>query len=216
MKKILSLVAAIAIALQAESLNEITKPGEYKDLGTSGKEYKILENDILVEINTAAKNFKFDKKEVNDIVQKQVMEAAYKTTDKPLCVKDKYIKPEIDYSTIPEDIYNPVGRKIYSKGEKIKSPIKAGKSLDLCFVDSRILEVGKNQINTFSKQYPECTFLVANKNVLALRNIYPDLKIYPTTKGQEDRFNVECYPAVIHMEKDTRETYFHSYDKFKN
>lgn len=216
MNRILFISALIAIGLNAQSLNDITKPGDYNDLGTSGKEYKILEKDILVEINSAAKAFSFDSKEVQETVQKQVMEAAFETTTKPLCIKDKYIKPEIDYSSIPEDIYNPVGRKIYSKGDKVKSPIKAGQSLDLCFIDSRIIEVGKNQINTFSKQYPDCTFLVANKNVLALRKSYPEFKIFPTSKGQEDRFNVECYPAVIHMEKDTRETFYHSYDKFKN
>lgn len=216
MNRILLSLLSLNLFLSANTLNELTKPGEFIDFGIHGKEYKILENDILEEIKTEAKKFSFDSKEVQDIVQKQVIEAAFETTTKPLCVKDIHKKPEIDYAFIPEDIYNPVGRKIYSKGEKIKAPLKAGQELDLCFIDSRIIEVGKNQINTFVKQYPNCNFLVANKNVLSLRQIYPELKIFPTNKSQEDRFNVDCYPAVIHMEKETKETFYHSYDKFKN
>ncbi len=216
MNKILLLTLGFSLFLNANSLSELTKPGEFIDLGTHGKEYKILENDILEEINRETKKFSFDSKEVQNTVQKQVIEAAFETTEKPLCVKDNYLKPEIDYAFIPEDIYNPVGRKIYSKGDKIKAPLKAGQILDLCFIDSRIMEVGKNQINTFIKKYPTCTFLVANKNVLALRQSYPDLKIYPTNKSQENRFGVDCYPAVVHMENETKEIFYHSYDKFKN
>lgn len=216
MNKIFLSLLSLNLILSANSLNELTTPGEFIDFGTHGKEYRILENDILEEINRETKKFAFDSNEVKDIVQKQVIEAAFESTTKPLCVKDTYKKPEIDYAFIPEDIYNPVGRKIYSKGDKIKAPLKAGQVLDLCFIDSRIIEVGKNQINTFIKQYPNCNFLVANKNVLSLRQVYPELKIFPTNKSQEDRFNVECYPAVVHMENETKETFYHSYDKFKN
>lgn len=217
MNKICLITLSFSLLLNAaNTLNELTTPTEYIDLGTHGKEYKILENDILVEIETEAKKFSFNSKEVQDTVKKQVIEAAFETTEKPLCVKDIHKMPEIDYASIPENIYNPVGRKIYSKGDKIKAPLKGGQILDLCFIDSRIIEVGKNQINSFIKTNPECTFLVANKNVLSLREIYPSLKIFPTSKSQEDRFNVDCYPAIIHMENDTKETFYHSYDKFKN
>lgn len=216
MKKIVTtLILGISISFSA-TLEELTTPGEYVDFGSFGKEYQIKEKNIMKEIEEKAKAFSFDSKEVQDTIKKQVVEAAFEKTDKPLCLKDKKMAPEIDYATISEDIYNPLGRLIYSKGQKIKAPIKAGQKLDLCFVDSRILPVGQNQINTFLKEYPECTFLVANKNVLLLRKIYPDLKIFPTSQVQEDRFGVECYPATIHMEGETKEITYHSYDKFKN
>lgn len=189
---------------------------KYIDFGVNGRTYPILENDFEEQMKKNVKDFKINQEEIETQVISEIKKAALKTTNLPLCLKDKYMKPEIDYVAVPENVFNPLGRLIYSKGQKLESRIPVGKSLDLCFVDGRNKIATKNQINELSKIYPKCIFLVANENVLYLREQFKDKEIFPTSKPQEDRFGVECYPATIHMESNTKENKYYSYDRFKN
>jgi hypothetical protein len=211
----LLLIPFLAIQLFADFKSETT-PSVYHDFGVYGKEYKIIEKDILEEINTEVKNYAINSDETEKIIKAQIEERSTGLSKLPLCAKDSQLKPEIDYGIVPEDVYNPVGRKILNKGDKIKSEIKNGQSLDLCFVDARNKIVLSNQINSMIKTNPNCIFLVAGKSVIPIRKDFPDYKIFPTSKMQEDRFGIKCYPAVIHMEKDTKQINYMSYDKFKN
>lgn len=209
------LISLLAVNLFADFKTETT-PAVYHDFGVHGKEYKILEKDLLEEIEDGVKNFKIDPKETEKAIKVQIKERSTGISTLPLCIKDSKLKPEFDYGTVPEDIYNPLGRKILSKGQKIKSEIKGGRFLDLCFVDGRNKIVLSNQIKYMKKTNPGCTFLVSGTSVVPLRELFPDDRIYPTNKSQEDRFGVKCYPAILHMEKDTKQFTYMSYDRFKN
>jgi len=210
------LIVLTTLTLGAQSLSEITKPSPYKDFGKYGKTFPILEKDIEEEIEKQVKNFKYDSSNIQEKITEQVKESAYESTSLSLCLKDNYQKPVIDYATLPEDVINPFGRKIYSKGEKIESNIPSGRELNLCFIDARNMISASNQINFLKKKKEDCLFIVANKNVLALREKFPEEKIFPTSKSQEERFNLKCYPALLHMEKNTIEKNYYSYEQFKN
>lgn len=207
--KFFTIILFICISLFAQQ-------DKYIDFGVNGRTYPILENDFEEEIKKKVQEFKIDQEEVRKQVIAEVKKAALKTTNLPLCLKDKNMKPEIDYVAVPENVFNPLGRLIYSKGQKLESKIPAGKTLDLCFVDGRNKIATKNQINELSKIYPKCIFLIANENVLYLREEFKDKEIFPTSKPQEDRFGIECYPATVHMELNTKENKYYSYDRFKN
>lgn len=192
------------------------KPAPYEDFGVHGREYKIMEENILHTIMKKAKNFSLDSKDIEKKVKDQVAEAATESTTLPLCLKTVRNPSITDYSTVREDIHNPLGRLIYKKGQKVRSMIKAGKRLDLCFIDSRNDIAGANQITNLSKENPTCIFLVANKDVRELRKKFPKKEIFPTSISQEQRFEVPCYPTVVNMEKDQRKNTSYSYDQFKN
>lgn len=205
----------LVINLFADFKSETT-PAIYHDFGIQGKEYKILEKNILDEINYEVKNFKMDPVETKKIVESEIVARSTGKSSLPLCMKDLNLKPVIDYGKFPENVFNPAGRLIFKKGDPIKSELKAGQELDLCFVDGRNDIVLYNQINYMSKLKPDCTFLVSGKSVVPLRLKFENLKIYPTSKVYEDRFSVKCYPSLLHFEKDIKQTHYMSYEQFKN
>lgn len=215
MKKcIIFIFASLAIANTA-FITE-TRPAPYVDFGVHGHMYDIVEDDLMHIIEAKAKSLKFDENETKKIIESEVLRHAKYESQKPLCLKDNFQDPEIDYYTVPIDIPNMFGRIILKKGQVIKSEIPAGTSLTLCFIDARVKEVGINQINEMSKKYPGCIFLISNRDVREFSEIYPKLNIYPSSKPQEDRFNIGCYPSVMHFVKDTKQKFELSYERFKN
>jgi len=219
MKKIiiLNLLLISSIFANSYSLLKETSPDKsYKDFGVFGKTYPILETPFMDILKKRMEEYKLSQKNIKDQVMNQIKMAAFESTELPLCKDYSKEKPKEDFITIQMDIINPFGRVIYKKGDKIKSEIKNGKILDLCFIDYRNKIVGKNQINELKKIYPDCMYIVANKNVLSIRKDFPNLDIYPTSKGQEDRFGIKCYPSVVHMEKDTIQKTYYPYEQFKN
>lgn len=209
------IIPFLVINLFADFKSETT-PAVYHDFGVQGKEYKILEKNILEEINYEVKNFKLDPVETKKTVEKEIIARSTGESSLPLCMKDLSLKPVIDYGKFPEDVYNPAGRLIFKKGDPVKSELKAGQELDLCFVDGRNDIVLYNQINYMHKIKPNCTILVSGKSVVPLRKKFEDFNIYPTSKIYEERFGVKCYPAILHFEKDTKEAKYMSYEHFKN
>lgn len=206
----------IFLSLLFIASNSLADNLTYKDFGTFGKTYPILEENFFDFIKREAKKIKIDKKDIEKIVVEQVKNAAYETTTLPLCQKDLTEPRSIDYYTVKTDIKNPFGRVIYAKGQKIESKIKNGRSLDLCFIDGRNDIVTSNQINFFKKRVNNCLFIVSNKNTLKLRKKFPDTEIYPTSKMQEDRFSLGCYPAHFHFKGKYIDKKYFSYEQFKN
>lgn len=212
--KILLTLPLLFISLNAASIEELTKPGNYTDLGIQGKLYEIKEKDILFQIEQTAKNFKIDKKQFRKDLEKQVAKLAKRTTKLPLCEKDKIEEAQVDLYTVPTDIINPAGRIIARKGDKMKSKLPSGAEFDICFIDARNSVSGENQIKSFAKNNPRCLFLIANADVRDLRDKFPELKIYPTSEMQENRFGLKCFPAKAHFEKDTKQFSYYNYESF--
>jgi hypothetical protein len=215
MKKLILLIFTTSLIFANNyNLKFNKKKYEYNDFGVYGKLYPIIEEPFMEILNKKMNDYKLSKNSINEEIVNQIKMSAFESTNKPLCKDNEILPSETDYQIIKMDIFNPFGRLIYKKGDKIKSEIKGGKKLNLCFINFKNEISGKNQISKFKNK--DCMFIVANKNVLSLRKDYPNLKIYPTSKEQENRFNVKCYPAIIHMEKDQIQKNYFSYEQFKN
>jgi hypothetical protein len=192
-----------------------TSPAIYTDFGIQGKQYDIKEENIMDMIKTNVKAFKSDIN-VQKTIESELLIRSTGKTSLPLCLKDFNKAPEPDYFSVPEDVLNPVGRKVLSKGELIKSKLKSMQILDLCFVDGRNKIVLDNQIISMLKTNPKCTFMVSDESVLDVRKRFENINIFPTSEQYEKRFGVKCYPTIIHMEEDTKQIKQISYEKYKN
>lgn len=209
--KNLLLIGLLISSIYAETI----EPKEYYDFGVEGHLYDIQEEDFHVKfLKEIKENIELNKNYEED-VKENIQKLATFKSDLPLCLNDKMIE-EIDYAEVPEDIINPLGRLIYKKGEKIESKLKAGKEFAIFYIDGRNSENMHNQINKIKSNYKQSFFLVNNYDVLKLAEQYPDKEFFPSSKGQEDRFNVRCYPSKVEFFDNKRRIYNLSYDKFNN
>jgi hypothetical protein len=227
-KKISLIVLFFLINLYAENINDkvilegpnALKDKTYIDFGYQGKTYDIKEKNILEEYEKGLRKIKetyLNKKHIEKILKKKINKYALFNSKKPLCLRDEKIGPEVDWYTVPVDIINPLGRIVLRKGQKIRSTLPKDKTLDLCFIYGKGNYITTiNEINYFSKKYPNCLFLVSNYNVLKLRDKFPKLEIYPSSIVQENRFNLKCYPAHLHFYDDKKEYEYFNYNRFKN
>jgi len=193
----------------------------YIDLGVEGHLYPIVEHSFLEDLNEGVKEFQktFTPEKVKKEVIKQIRQQATGHTKLPLC-QESNKRAEYNYIPILSDIYNPAGRLVKKKGEKVL--VNNDIPFDICFISGDNIKEVENQIKFYDKvtkklsgKQSECIYLVSNRNVLQLDKKYYPRMFYPTGKGYEDSFNVSCYPTMIHLENDKRFIFESKMDKFK-
>ena len=199
-----------------------SQPKEYIDLGTEGHVYKITEKSFMKDIEEAVAETQkeFDQGKVKKEVIKQIRSQATGHTNLPLCQESRK-RAEYNYIPILQDIYNPAGRLIRKKGDKVL--VNNDIPFDICFISGNNKEEIDNQIKFYDKitkklsgKNSECIYMVSNRNVLQLDKKYYPRMFYPTGKGYEETFNVSCYPTLIHLENDKRFIFETPMDKFKH
>ena len=186
----------------------------YEDLGQKGHMYDIVEEDFMVTIKNELK--KLDIEALKQEFKQQIIQQATGSSNLPLC-RDDNNREEDDYLVLKQDLYTPTGRLYQKKGTKVLAPLQY--PLDLCFVDGSNLTVLKNQIDFFDKKTDQkCIYLVKDRNILNVHDIYPNRSssFFPVKERDEKRFNVSCYPSMVHLIGNTRTISEHSYEKFKN
>lgn len=190
-------------------------PGPYVDFGEEGKVYEILEPDINDYMYKKIANFKFDKEEIrNELIKGVDKLAKFEPNEAKICMQSKIYDWENNYFEIQNDFYNPLGRLIYKKGEKILSP-SVPTQKNICLIEGKILLEAKNQMDYFLNIDKDCVFLVSNRDVREIQSIYPDAKLYPGNEMIFKRFHIEYTSGIISF-KDTkiRKEYI-SIEKFK-
>lgn len=201
-----------------DSLRVEAKPAQFIDFGVEGKLYDITEPDMYKIIISAAKEWqkKYDKEKMKKIIEEQVNErATFIDKDIHLCKNTATGDWKNDYFSFRQDFYNPLGRKVFKKGQKILAPSLPNLK-QVCFIDAGIFAEGVNQIEYFQKlTNGKCLFLVSNRNVRELREKFPTYEIYPSSKQMEKRFGVKCVPAVVNMLGVKIKNDYYSIEKFK-
>jgi len=222
--KIATLTSSIFLSLFSSELNYSNslrieaKAGPYYDFGVCGKEYEITEPDFYQMIIEGAQDYvkKMDREEIKKQLEKEVAKKAKFITNKAFCSKNYQGEWYNDYYTYKMNVYNPLGRLIFKKGEKrLVPPIPERRNI--CFVDGRNKIELFNQISFFNKKNNHnCLFIVSNYDVRKLWEKYPGEDFYPGNDYIMKRFNVKCLPAEINMyQSQNRENYF-SIEQFKN
>lgn len=209
MKKILTsilLSSSIVFCGQIE-------PGEYVDLGVEGHLYDIVEEDFHLKLLKEVKESGFMDIDHSERIKEEIQSRAIFNSQLGLCSNDKTTE-EIDYATVPEDIYNPLGRLIYKKGTKLESTLKTGQEFSVFFIDGRNAENVKNQIKFLKSEYKNSFFVVNSKNTLDLQKEYPNEEFFPSSYGQEGRFKINCYPTRLDFVGNKVKKSEFSYDRF--
>lgn len=194
----------------------------FTDFGVHGKLYENKEPDIKKMIEKEVKEYeaKMNPDEIHEIIKKEVKKQSKGKTKLQFCKEDRQNKGP-NYQTLEMDITNPVGRVYKKKGEKVL--LRSEKPLDVCFIDATYLPEMKNQIAYFDKtvkelsgKEAECIYMVSGHSVLDIHKLYPNKEFYPTRATYEERFDVQCYPTLIHIEDDMKYDYEISIDYFKH
>lgn len=204
----------LALLLLAPCLMLAAYDQDYKDLGSKGHHYQIVEKDFLTTIKEGMEEI--DVEAIKKDLVRQVTEQATGDNNLSVC-RDDSSKTELDYLVLEEDIYNPAGRLYQKKGTKILAGIN--QPLDVCFVDGSNMIALKNQIDYFDKETDKkCIYLISNRNVLDVHKKFPDRtsSFFPSRERDEKRFNVKCMPTKVHMMGNNRTILEHSFEKFKN
>ncbi|MFL1706575.1 hypothetical protein ACHJH3_06165 [Campylobacter sp. MOP7] len=215
--KLLIVIAIFASFSFGASIEELTSPKPFMDLGIQGKTYDIQEEDFIKILDKDLQEYEksITKGDIAKIVEEQVASAANKTTSLPLCQEDKALEAQPDYAVVPTDIRNPLGRLVYKKGDKILSTMPDNIKMDICYINFINYVAGINQLESMSQFNQKCLFLVANTDVRPLREKYPSFDIYPTSEFQEQRFDIKCYPSVLRLQGSTKQINEFSYETFK-
>jgi len=202
-----------------DSFRSEAKPSKYMDFGINGKLYKITEPDMYNVLVSAAKEWaeQYDQKKMEKIVRSEVdKRATFNNPNGNLCKKTFNEDWEDDYFTFKMDYYNPMGRLIYKKGDRMLAP-SVPVEKHICLIDATIMPEAINQIKFFQEQTNgNCIYLVSNRNVMELWDKFPTYEIYPSSQGFLDRFNVKCVPAKIDMYKSKIKKDYYSIEMFKN
>lgn len=214
MKNLLILI--LITACYAETFRQYTSPRGYVDFGVQGKTYDITEQSIYDVIIKGAKEFEkeYPKERIKKILESEVAKKAVFKSEN-ICKDDSVKNWETDYYTYEMDYYNPMGRVIFKKGDRVIAP-KVAILRQVCFIDGGNLISAKNQIDFMQKQTNgQCVFAVINRDVRDLWKIYPSYEFYPSNKMLFERFGVRCAPSILSMKDEkTKKDYF-SLEKFK-
>lgn len=207
-KKINLLLILSANLLFAEAVN----------LGVSGNLYEIPEENFKITIEKAVDELDLNETKIKETVLNGVKEQAFGTTNLPFGKKVEAYESD-NYQIIGKDIFNPLGRLIYKKGDKVL--MKTYSPLDLCFVDGSNLVSLKNQIEYFDKvvkkkSNTECTYMVSNRSVLELNKEYYPRLFYPARPAYERRFLIKSIPSYVHIEGSKKLVYSFPIDMFKS
>ena len=213
------LLYTVSFAGNNDSLRSEAKPAPFLDFGISGKVYPIEEPDMYDILLNAARDYAkdFNKTEVEDIITSEVdKRATFNDPSGSLCRNNSVRDWQDDYFEFKMDYYNPMGRLIYKKGDKMIAPsIPIEKHV--CLIDATFMVEAINQINFFQKETNgNCVYLVSNRNVMELWKKFPTYDIYPNAEGFKKRFNVNCIPAKIDMLKTKIKVNYYSIELFKN
>jgi len=220
MKLILILVFCIDFIFASNSLRIEAKPEPYYDFGICGKEYNITEPDMYEIIMSSVKKFKdkMNTKEMIDEVKKQVAQKAIFNSNIPVCMNDQINDWYDDYYTYPIDIYNPMGRLIHKKGDRVLSPPIPGEK-NICIIEGKNIISAKNQINFFEeKTNNNCLYIILNRDVRDFwkEKGFSSYDFFPGNEKLLKRFNVKCVPSIIRMKDVKIRTDYYSIENFKN
>lgn len=184
----------------------------YVDLGKSGVDYPILETNFLDDIKKGVEELDTEQMKRDFKVQLNIQATGEKNLGE--CYEEKTVK-EFDYVELQEDIYTPMGRIYKEKGTKMTAYIAV--PLDICFVDGTNKESLVKQIEFFDKQVKKCIYMVSNRNILEVYNMYPERnrEMFPSKKVYEERFNVKCNPTRVHLIHNDRIKYQYPLDNFR-
>jgi len=193
-------------------------PAPYYDFGVIGKTYPIEERNIMDEIKEEFKNFKLTKEDFRKAAEKAIAEKAFYKSELPLCSIGKSYPEEIDSSTLKENMYSPYGKIIRKKGDLITVPLPKGAEFSLCFISGKNYINGLNQINYLEHKEREgkCLYLISDRDIRDYRKAFPELDIYTSSKVQEDRFNIKCYPSEVNLYKEKRKLTQYQHSRFNN
>jgi len=222
MLKIKGLVLSVLITgslFGANNQADRFTPSPYYDFGTNGKTYPILEKDILEEIRDGLANLKLDKVKIKADLIKAVEKMANYKTELPLCLSGVDYNEEEDVSYLHSDMRDRKGKLLKKSGSPITVPLPPGTDFSLCFISGKNYVSGLNQIMALgkaSKMTKKCMYLVSDRDVRDYRKSFPKLDIYPSSKAQEDRFKVKCYPSKVDLYNTKRHLTQYNYSQFNN
>ena len=211
-------ISTILFAENSLMPKKIAKPTNYVDFGVQGKEYEIKEEDFYKTIIEGAKNIKLDKNKLKLDLEKEVNRLAHFKTKVPYCKDSVVFDSKTEYYTFQGDYFNPMGRVIYKKGDRIKTPpLPDGITKELCFIEGSNKISLANQITFFNKETNDsCLFLVSNANIVDLRNKYQGYQFFPAADMFFDRYDISCLPAKVHFEKSNFQKTNYSIEEFKD
>lgn len=192
-----------------------TEPVPYIDFGVEGHLYNIEEEDFHLKLLKGIKESGFLEKDFTEEIKDEVKKISNFKSELPLCLNDNK-REELDYNITAEDMYNPMGRLIHKSGEKVDAVVKVGSEFSIFFIDGRNEENLKNQISKIKSEYVNSFFLVNNYDTIKLSSKILNRDFFPSTKAQEERFNIRCYPSKVDFQGNKRIITELSYDKFSN
>ena len=194
--------------------------GKYIDLGTYGKTYKINEPDFIMEMKTEAKKYfsSINMSKIKEKIKESMERESITNSSLPYSKKLTFHR-YLNIYTLKQNIYNPLGRVVYSKGTKItiNNPV----TMYTCFIAGNIPEL-KNEVVFFDKLVnglspnARCLYFVSGTSVLKLGKIISSHIFYPTQKIYETRLKIKSYPTLSILRKQYIFNYTFSIDKFKH